>query len=58
MVPRDLHAAWLDPTLTEPDRVNELLASIPDPNLSPREVSSRVNSVRNNGPELVEPITG
>lgn len=58
LVPAELRADWLNPSLTEPDQVKELLAAIPEPRLTPREVSRAVNSVRNNGPELVEPIAG
>jgi putative SOS response-associated peptidase YedK len=53
-VPNELRADWLSPSLVEPEQVKELLASIPEPLLTPREVSSAVNSVRNNGPELIE----
>jgi putative SOS response-associated peptidase YedK len=55
LIPTELRADWLNPTLVEPEQVKELLASIPEPLLTPREVSSAVNSVRNNGPELLEP---
>ena len=47
---------WLDPTITDPDRVRELLAAAPEPRLQPYEVSSAVNSVRNDGPELLAPV--
>jgi putative SOS response-associated peptidase YedK len=53
VVPADLLDAWLDPGLTDRADVAGLLASIPDPVLVPREVSRAVNSVRNNGPDLV-----
>ncbi|MGU3432687.1 SOS response-associated peptidase [Actinomycetes bacterium M1A6_2h] len=53
IVPADLRTAWLDPTLTD---AAELLRSIPEPTLEPYEVSSAVNSVRNNGPELLAPV--
>jgi putative SOS response-associated peptidase YedK len=58
VVPAELRADWLNPDLVEPEQVKELLASIPEPLLTPREVSSAVNSVRNNGPELIEAVTG
>jgi putative SOS response-associated peptidase YedK len=54
--PGELRGRWLDPSLTEPDQVRELLASIPETRLRPREVSTAVNSPDNNGPELVEPV--
>jgi len=56
LVPAELRADWLNPSLVEPERVKELLAAIPQPFLTPREVSNAVNFVRNNGPELVEPV--
>lgn len=55
IVPRDLHADWLDPGTTSASDVQQLLEAIPEPVITPRVVSDRVNSVRNNGPELVEP---
>src|SRR5262245_11441847 len=51
----DQWAGWLDPDV---DEVDELLATPPSlelvESLELRPVSTRVNSVRNNGPELVE----
>ncbi|KIA73434.1 hypothetical protein ANMWB30_23610 [Arthrobacter sp. MWB30] len=55
IIPRDRYAEWLDPDLTDKADVQTLLDSLPEPTLVPRVVSTRVNSVRNNGPELVEP---
>jgi putative SOS response-associated peptidase YedK len=57
VVPPELRAAWLDPALTEPAAVRDLLASMPPPVLETYEVSTAVNSVKNDGPELVEPVT-
>ena len=56
IVPADLRSQWLDPTVTAVDEVTEMLRSIPEPTLEPYEVSSAVNSVRNNGPELLVPV--
>lgn len=56
IIPRDMYAAWLDPGTTGKADVQQLLDSFPEPVLTPRIVSERVNSVRNNGPELVEPV--
>ena len=51
----DLWASWLDPDV---DDVTELLATPPSldlvESLELRPVSTKVNSVRNNGPELLE----
>lgn len=55
IVPRDRFAEGLDPDLTDKADVQHLLNSLPEPTLTPRIVSLRVNSVRNNGPELIEP---
>jgi putative SOS response-associated peptidase YedK len=55
IVPPDMYADWLDPGITDKTEVQQLLDSIPELPLTPRVVSDRVNSVQNNGPELVEP---
>lgn len=57
VVPPDLRDLWLDPTMTDPAQVRDLVASIPPPRLHTYEVAPLVNSVRNNGPELVVPVT-
>jgi putative SOS response-associated peptidase YedK len=57
IVPADLHSAWLDPTMTDPDTVRELLAQIPPPVLDTYEVSTEVNSPNNNGPQLIAPLS-
>jgi putative SOS response-associated peptidase YedK len=56
VLPPDLRASWLDPTLTDLGEVSELLAAIPEPRLEPYEVSTAVNSVKNNSPELLTPV--
>lgn len=55
--PGELRDRWLDANLTEPEQVRELLAAIPEPALQPRQVSSAVNSPKNNSPDLVAPAT-
>jgi putative SOS response-associated peptidase YedK len=47
--------AWLDPSLTQPDEVRSLLAPLPTGRLEAHTVSTAVNKVRNNGPELLVP---
>jgi putative SOS response-associated peptidase YedK len=54
VLPADQLDTWLDPTLQAPRDVRDLLAAIPDPHLVPRPVATKVNNVRNNGPELLE----
>lgn len=55
IIPLDMFADWLDPDTTGKADVQSLLDCVPDPVLAPRIISTRVNSVRNNGPELTEP---
>ncbi|UWX80656.1 MULTISPECIES: SOS response-associated peptidase [unclassified Arthrobacter] len=57
IIPPDLYADWLDPKLTDGADVAQLLDAVPEPTLTPRVVSREVNSVRNNGPELIEPAS-
>ena len=56
VLPRDRWAAWLDPAVDDPDEVRGLLAPAPPGRFVALPVSTRVNNVRNNGPELVEPL--
>jgi putative SOS response-associated peptidase YedK len=53
-VPREAWTEWLNPELDDPQRARELLDFSPD--WIAAAVSAQVNSVRNNGPELIEPI--
>lgn len=56
IVPPDVLDDWLDPTVTDPADVRELVAAMPEPRLVPRPVSSAVGNVRNDGPELINPV--
>ena len=49
---------WLDPDNTDPAGVTPLLVPASSGALSSHPVSTAVNSVRNNGPELREPLPG
>ena len=51
----DLITSWLDPDRTGAAEALEVLAQ-PSPPLSWHEVGSAVGSVRNDGPELIEPV--
>ena len=58
IVPPDLHAAWLDPALTDPKGIAKLLREAQargGEGLEARAVSTAVNSPANDGPELIEP---
>jgi putative SOS response-associated peptidase YedK len=56
VLPAGMVDDWLDQELTDLARVRELVAAVPDPTLQPYPVSRKVNSVRNNGPELLQPV--
>jgi len=46
--------AWLDPAVTDPGFLRELLDPLPEEELEAYEVGRRVNNVRNDGPDLAE----
>lgn len=56
VIPRDAWATWLDPTPRAPGELRALLEPRDDVALAAYPVSSLVNSVRNNGPELIVPV--
>ena len=56
MVERDRWGAWLDPTVSGRDDLLSLLVPAAPGRLEAYPVSTDVNNVRNNGPELAEPI--
>lgn len=47
---------WLDPSITDRDGIEAMVNSIPEPHLHPYEVSTDIDNVRNNRPELLEPV--
>jgi len=54
---KDAEAFWLDPTIEEFDRLLALLSPYAADEMDAYEVSSLVNSVNNDSPDLVEPAT-
>ena len=56
IVERDRWADWLDPARTATDDLTSLLVPAAPGRLEAFPVSTSSNSVRNNGPELVEPL--
>jgi putative SOS response-associated peptidase YedK len=56
LVERDRYSAWLDPAHDDPDELRGLLVPAAPGRLTAFPVSTEVNSVRNNGPELIQPI--
>ncbi len=57
IVPPEMFRDWLNPGTTDKSEVQRILDAIPEPVLTPTVVTDRVNSVRNNGPELIDPAT-
>lgn len=55
-LPSDRWQRWLDTDTPLPEVMNLLQVEEPDRNLKFWPVASRVNSIRNNGPELIAPI--
>jgi putative SOS response-associated peptidase YedK len=56
LVEPDRYDAWLDPSRSDVEDLKRLLVPAAPGRLEAYPVSTAVNSVRNNGPELVEPI--
>jgi putative SOS response-associated peptidase YedK len=56
ILPRDRVDAWLDPSRTEPDEIYEVLDGIVLEPLAVRAVSTRVNRVGTDGPDLIQPL--
>lgn len=49
-------AVWLDPSVTDPTALLGCLRPYPAEEMAAYPVSDRVSSVRNDGPELIEPV--
>lgn len=56
LLPREAWTRWLDPSLPDTGELMPLLRPAPDDVLAMVPVSTRVNSVRNDGPELIAPV--
>jgi putative SOS response-associated peptidase YedK len=56
MVERERWAEWLDPEPTSPEGLLDLLVPAAPGRLEAFPVSTLVSNVKNNGPELVEPL--
>jgi putative SOS response-associated peptidase YedK len=56
IVPRHLYDDWLNCTGADAPDAQDVLARIPPAHLAPHPVSPAVGNVRNNGPELIEPV--
>jgi putative SOS response-associated peptidase YedK len=58
VITREAVDAWLDPELTDPEAALQLLAVTEADALEAYAVSTDVNSVANNEPSLLEPLSG
>lgn len=55
VLPGDRWADWLNPEVGDPGAVQELTGDLPRGRFAALPITNRVNSVRNDGPELLEP---
>lgn len=57
ILPPALWSDWLTATPQEAPHLREVVAAVPPPRLVATPIGTRVNAVRNEGPELLEPGT-
>lgn len=55
-IPREAWAAWLDPSQDDAETAHELLTVVQPEEVEAYAVSTAVNAVANNSPDLVEPL--
>jgi putative SOS response-associated peptidase YedK len=53
---RDDEEEWLDPEVTDTAQVSRLLGPYPAEEMEAAPISRKVNNVRNDGPDLIEPV--
>jgi putative SOS response-associated peptidase YedK len=58
ILPPERYDDWMDPSVREPETLLPLLAPYPAEQMTMHKVKTTVNSPRNEGPDLVEPVTG
>jgi putative SOS response-associated peptidase YedK len=56
ILPERSYDTWLDPKNEKSDALQELLKPYPAEEMRAFPVSTRVNNVKNDGPELIEPV--
>lgn len=56
LVEPDRYSAWLDPSKADVEELKKLLVPAAPGRLEAYPVSTQVNNVRNNGPELLDPL--
>ncbi|MCI0345797.1 MAG: SOS response-associated peptidase [Chloroflexi bacterium] len=57
VIPPEAWDRWLDPSTSNPAQLHGLLQPLEDDQLEVYQVSRLVNNVRNDGPDLIEPLT-
>jgi putative SOS response-associated peptidase YedK len=58
ILPPERYDHWMDPYVGEPETLLPLLAPYPVERMTMHKVKTTVNSPRNEGPDLIEPVTG
>jgi putative SOS response-associated peptidase YedK len=58
ILPEDAHAEWLDPQNERVEALRALLKPFPSEEMRAYPVRTLVNSAKNEGPELIEPLQG
>ena len=58
VLPRDMEGFWLDPGVNDPGVLTSVLTPYPGGAMEAYEVSSLVNSVANDGPEVIRAASG
>ena len=53
ILPREMEGLWLDRSIEDPSALSSVLTPYPDDAMEAYEVSTVVNSVANDGPELI-----
>ncbi|MGD9512131.1 MAG: SOS response-associated peptidase [Geminicoccaceae bacterium] len=56
ILPPASHALWLDPEVKDPEFLQALLTPVQDMELAVWEIGRAVNSPKNDGPQLLEPV--
>ena len=56
ILPKSAWDAWLDPDNRDKEAINDLVATLPTPDLSEHAVSTLVNRVANDIPDLITPL--
>jgi putative SOS response-associated peptidase YedK len=55
IAPQD-YARWLDPALSDRVAIERMLVPFPADAMRAYPISTRVNDVKNDGPELIQPV--